>query len=185
MTSLSLSCIGEGNGNPLQCSCLENPRDGRAWWAAVYGAAQSWTRLKWLSSSSSNRFSWLLRWRRLSCNTQHRLAPVHLSTSLPNTFLLYSLPSSQLIFQAWTGQALPYLRGLRRVCLPCAMVSIMLPISVLANSGRSLSQHLSKAPAALLREVMKARTGSFLLGGELCSSPLEHTPQLLLTFSFV
>ena len=47
----SLSCIGEGNGNPLQCSCLENPRDGRAWWAAVYGVAQSWTRLKRLSSS--------------------------------------------------------------------------------------------------------------------------------------
>ena len=47
----SLSCIGEGNGNPLQCSCLENPRDGGAWWAAVYGVAQSRTRLKWLSSS--------------------------------------------------------------------------------------------------------------------------------------
>ena len=46
----SSSCIGEGNGNPLQCSCLENPRDGGAWWAAVYGVAQSWTRLKWLSS---------------------------------------------------------------------------------------------------------------------------------------
>ena len=49
-TSLSLLCIGEGNGNPLHCSCLENPRDGEAWWAAVYGAAQSRTRLKWLSS---------------------------------------------------------------------------------------------------------------------------------------
>ena len=49
----SLSCIGEGNGNPLQCSCLENPRDGVAWWAAVYGVAQSRTRLKLLSSSSS------------------------------------------------------------------------------------------------------------------------------------
>ena len=47
----SLSCIGEGNGNPLQCSCLENPMDGGAWWAAVYGVAQSRTRLKWLSSS--------------------------------------------------------------------------------------------------------------------------------------
>ena len=44
---------GEGNGNPLQCSCLQNPRDGRALWAAVYGVAQSWTWLKWLSSSSS------------------------------------------------------------------------------------------------------------------------------------
>ena len=49
----SLSCIGEGNGNPLQCSCLENPRDGGAWWAAIYGVAQSRTRLKWLSSSSN------------------------------------------------------------------------------------------------------------------------------------
>ena len=48
----SLLYIEEGNGNPLQCSCLENPRDGGAWWAAVYGVAQSWTRLKWLSSSS-------------------------------------------------------------------------------------------------------------------------------------
>ena len=48
----SLSCIGEGNGNPLQCSCLENPRDGEAWWAAIYGVAQSQTRLKRLSSSS-------------------------------------------------------------------------------------------------------------------------------------
>ena len=49
----SLSCIGEGNGNPLQCSCLEKPRDGGAWWAAVYGVTQSWTRLKRLSSSSN------------------------------------------------------------------------------------------------------------------------------------
>ena len=47
-----LSCIGEGNGNPLQCSCLGNPGDGGAWGAAVYGVAQSWTRLKRLSSSS-------------------------------------------------------------------------------------------------------------------------------------
>ena len=47
----SLSCIGEGNGNPLQCSCLENPKDGGAWWAAIYGVAQSWTWLKRLSSS--------------------------------------------------------------------------------------------------------------------------------------
>ena len=50
----SLSCIGEGNGNPLQYSCLENPRNGGAWWAAVYGVAQSRTRLKRLSSSSRN-----------------------------------------------------------------------------------------------------------------------------------
>ena len=49
----SLSCIGEENGNPLQCSCLENPRDGGAVWAAVHGVAQSRPRLKRLSSSSS------------------------------------------------------------------------------------------------------------------------------------
>ena len=51
---ISLSCIGEGHGNPLRCSCLENPRDGEAWWAAVSGVTQSRTRLKRLSSSSSS-----------------------------------------------------------------------------------------------------------------------------------
>ena len=50
----SLSCIGEGTGNPLQCFCLENPRDRGAWWAAVYGVAQGQTRLKQLSSRSSS-----------------------------------------------------------------------------------------------------------------------------------
>ena len=50
----SPSCPGEGNGTPLQCSCLENPRDGGAWWAAAYGVAQSWTRLQRLCSSSSS-----------------------------------------------------------------------------------------------------------------------------------
>ena len=60
----SLSCIGEGNGNLLQCSCLENSRDGGTWWGAVYGLAKSLTGLKWLSSSSSrmvtsaNRIRW-------------------------------------------------------------------------------------------------------------------------------
>ena len=50
----SLLCIGEGNGNPLQCSCWENPRDGGAWWTAVYGVAQNRTQLKRLGSSSSS-----------------------------------------------------------------------------------------------------------------------------------
>ena len=48
----SLSCIGEGNGSPLQCSCLENPRARGAWWAAVYGVTQYWTQLKQLRSNS-------------------------------------------------------------------------------------------------------------------------------------
>ena len=57
----SLSCIGEGNGTPLQYSCLKNPRDGGAWWASIYGVAQSRTRLKRLSSSSSME-PMLLEW---------------------------------------------------------------------------------------------------------------------------
>ena len=61
----SLSCIGEGNGNPLQCSCLENPRDGGTWWAAVYGVTQSRTRLKRLSSSSRLVITFLPRSKRL------------------------------------------------------------------------------------------------------------------------
>ena len=52
----SLSCIGEGNGNPLQCSCLENPRDGGAWWAAVYGVTQSRTQLNQLSRSNHSSY---------------------------------------------------------------------------------------------------------------------------------
>ena len=63
----SLSCIGEGNGNPLECSCLDNPRDGGAWWAAVYGVAQSRTRLKWLSSLFlMTRETWYLFASRIS-----------------------------------------------------------------------------------------------------------------------
>ena len=58
VTSLSLSCIGEGNGNPLQCFCLENPRHGGAWWAAISGVTQSWTQLKRLSCSSSISLHW-------------------------------------------------------------------------------------------------------------------------------
>jgi len=61
----SLSCVGEGNGNPLQYSCLENPRDSGAWWAAVYGVAQSQTRLKQLSSSRTA--AWCEFWKITVC----------------------------------------------------------------------------------------------------------------------
>jgi len=106
----SLSCIGEGNGNPLQCSCLENPRDGGVWWAAVYGVAQSRTRLKWLSNSSSSMHS--------PCqnSSHHRLGTwaslwsfLSLSTSFPfstaKSFwigLLYILESVSLFHQHHT-----------------------------------------------------------------------------------
>ena len=95
----SLSCIGEGNGNPLQCSCLENPKDGGAWWAAVSGAAQCQTRLKRLSSSSSSIIVIISSWD--DCNslpaglwlpritsqlcTQHLLKPVSGSQSISVT----------------------------------------------------------------------------------------------------
>ena len=59
------SYVGEGNGNPLQCSCLENPRDGRAWWAAIYGVAQSRTWLKRLNSSSNSQPCKILRKKRM------------------------------------------------------------------------------------------------------------------------
>ena len=71
----SLLCIGEGNGNPLQCSCLENPRDGGAWWAAVYGVAQSWTRLTWLSNSSRNYKAREHSWNTTRLETTHWNSP--------------------------------------------------------------------------------------------------------------
>ena len=89
----SLSCIGEGYGNPLQCFCLENPRDGGAWWTAVYGVAQSRTRLKWLSSSSSRSVHiWVLL-------SQFVLPspPPTVSSSLVLYLHLYSCPANRFI----------------------------------------------------------------------------------------
>ena len=63
-----LPISGEGNGNPFQCSCLENPRDRGAWWAAIYAVAQSRTRLKWLSSSTANRKHKVLSSVQLNCS---------------------------------------------------------------------------------------------------------------------
>ena len=78
----SLSGIGKGNGNPLQCSCLENSRDGGAWWAAVYGAAQSRTRLKQLSNSSSSKQSWLGLQASIAGGTSSTLG---MRTKIPHT----------------------------------------------------------------------------------------------------
>ena len=79
----SLSCIGEGNGNPLQCSCLENSRNGGAWWAAVYGVAQSWTWLKRLSSSSRRKAGRDVNWHLRVCCGDSKCA----AFSAQNTFL--------------------------------------------------------------------------------------------------
>ena len=79
----SLSCIGEGNGNPLQCSPVENPRDRGAWWTAIYGVSQSRTWLKWLNSSSSslNRSQgvyFLASWDRQTCCYKCLCLPLHM-----------------------------------------------------------------------------------------------------------
>ena len=82
-TSLSLFTFmhWRGNGNPLQCSCLENPRDGGALWAAVYGVAQSWIRLKQLSSSSSSSSSSIPFWEPRESNLVSLQSKKHLQTS--------------------------------------------------------------------------------------------------------
>ena len=101
----SLSYIGEGNGNPLQCFCLENPRDGGAWWAAVYGVTQSRTQLKWLSSSS--RSYWLVY-------TSH-----HNAWSLVLILLEHCrISSSMLVICCWVR------------CHPCKLNAYHLTISV-------------------------------------------------------
>ena len=86
---ISLSCIGEGNGNPLQCSCLENPRDGGAWWAAVYGVAQSQTRLKWLSSSSSSSRLGVIEWWLYSSNALIKPITLTMESSLSSLNLCF------------------------------------------------------------------------------------------------
>ena len=92
----SLSCIGKGNGNPLQRSCLKNPRDRGAWWAAIYGVAQSRTRLKRLSSSSSGWF-----WVGSRRQTLTKLVITHLKISWKYWTFLTTL--SQLMQKLWLG----------------------------------------------------------------------------------
>ena len=108
-TSLSLFtlCTGEWNGNPLQCSCLENPRDGGASWAAVSWVAQSRTRLTWLSSSSSSR-SWPTNLRRRHCRRDNLLNQYYRwssSSEWRNTLPITSLTSYLSFFMgmAWRG----------------------------------------------------------------------------------
>ena len=101
----SLSCIEEGNGNPLQCSCLENPRNSGAWWAAVYGVTQSQTRLKRLSGSSMSIESVMLSNHLIFC---HPLLLLQ-SFPAPQSFLLSQLfaPGSQSIGTWASASVLP------------------------------------------------------------------------------
>ena len=104
----SHSCIGEGNGTPLQCSCLENSRDGGAWWAAVYGVAQSRTRLKRLNSSSSS-----------SCSVcKQTICPTNPTSRLP-VQMLSSVCEALRIFIPATGPHNTQCDHLGRIYLLC------------------------------------------------------------------
>ena len=97
-TSLSLSCIGEGNGNPLQCSSLENPRDRGAWWAAVYGVAQSRTRLKRLQQQQQH--SWFITLVTFCCTVKwmsYMYAEIQKRGMYEGLFLCLSPPPGMII----------------------------------------------------------------------------------------
>ena len=96
----SLAFIGEGNGNPLQCSCLENPRDSGAWWAAIYGVAQSRTWLKWLSSSIFTQHSNLRFILFLLLIVYSHCMDIFLNWIIRSTFFL-------LAFKPWGFGGLP------------------------------------------------------------------------------
>ena len=100
--SLFLSCIAEGNGNPLQCSCLEKPRDRETWWAAAYGVTQSRTRLKWLSSSSRS----MLRRPSHSCQLFSNISRTSLWSALNLTPTEPLWDQDGLIFQLELKNAL-------------------------------------------------------------------------------
>ena len=111
----SLSCIGERNGNPVQCSCLENLRDGGAWWAAVYGVAQSWTRLKRLSPSSSRQgLPWWLRSKESTCQCRKVKSESEVAQSCPTlvtpwTAAYQAPPPMRFSWQEyWSGVPLPF-----------------------------------------------------------------------------
>ena len=100
----SLSCIGEGNGSPLQCSCLENPRDGGAWWVAVCGVAQSRTWLKWLSSLDSGLDHSRVQFSSVAQLCQTLCDPMNCST--PGLPVHHQLPEPTQTNVHWVGGAI-------------------------------------------------------------------------------
>ena len=105
-----LSCIGEGNGNPLQCSSLENPRDGGIWWAAIYGVTQSRTRLKRISSSSRYIYMYMILAMPLVHN--HHLINISLKIMLPSSSPSYNCCACKYVcisVCAYTQYIIPYI----------------------------------------------------------------------------
>ena len=98
----SLSCIGEGNGNPLQCSCLQNPRDEGAWWAAVYGVAQSWLAAAAITFSSKRNQSSLEKWLILTLGQEiYKVTLEHLI--VPESSVVFKKPAMVELYQRDTG----------------------------------------------------------------------------------
>ena len=129
----SLSCIGEGNGNPLQCSCLENPRDGGAWWAAIYGVAQSQTQLKRLSSSSSSKELCARSWRQRP--TYFLLS--HSSYFLEHHCLLFTFEANSDLNRkhGTPGCQFTHFLSCRQHTLPLDSLSVLLSIHTLCSWG--------------------------------------------------
>ena len=119
----SLSCIGEGNGNPLQCSCLENPRDGGAWWAAVFGVAQSQIQLKQLSSSSTSTYQF---WG----DTIQPITQSNLKLSQKARMTVPSRETTDYIWYFWSCEN-------HKICPLCALYCY-LPAQLILSSGTKL-----------------------------------------------
>ena len=165
----SLSCIGEGNGSPLQCSCLENPRDGGAWWAAVYGVARGRTRLQRRSSSSympqtshqptRRGSSWALlqRWQRRprACSRLMPRPPPGLcpSSGIKGQGKIHCPPGPE---QASSDPALPSLLGLAAEDWRCPGPQVLTCITsteprvTLTGAGKPISFLIDTGPLTLL-----------------------------------
>ena len=100
----SLSCIGGGNGNPLQCSCLENPRDGGAWWAAIYGVAQSRTRLKWLKQQQQVLFKFSYRFLPVFIIFWKTSSTLFSNSSIQFLFIFSYFYFQKFFFSKWSFQ---------------------------------------------------------------------------------
>ena len=159
-THFSLSCTGEGHGNPLQCSCLEHPKDRGAWWAAIYGVAQSRTRLKWPGSSSSRKpyalvtgsvqFSSVAQSCPTLCDPMNR--------SIPGLPVHHKLPEFTQTHLHWVGDAIQ----------PCHPLSSPSPPAPNPSQHQSLFQWVNSS-----HEVAK------ILEFQLQHHSLQRNPRLI------
>ena len=135
------ACVGEGYGNPLQCSCLENPRDRGAWWAAIYGVAQSRTRLTRLSSSSSS--SLLLSLTLCKMGTMVKIAPTSRSSHRAVDPLGWTDAHSPVTGQGWEGRTSESGGAYNLITLPAEAPTLCLH----ASRNRKLTTQVQPCPS--------------------------------------